>query len=109
MIKNYIIVGLVSILVLFGIIVSIKCSRLEKENIKLKTEYNDIVSQIKIENETLKKNVLLLQDDLEYQYYKIDSLKQIKQKVIIKKEYIVSENLTEGVEKLKENLKWERL
>lgn len=105
MIKDYIIAGIVSILVLFGIVLSIKCSQLEKENTKLKTEYNTTISQIKIENETLKKNVLLLQNDLEYQHYKIDSLKKVKQKVIIKKEYIVSENLTEGVEKLKENLR----
>lgn len=108
MIKNYIIGGLISILVVFGIIVSIKCSKLEKENIKLKTEQITIIDSIKIENDLLNKEILLLSDDLDYYKFKVDSLKQIKQRVIIKTEYVVSENLTEGVKILKENLKWEK-
>ena len=105
MIKNYIIGGLVSILVIFGIFMSIKCSKLERENIKLKTEQSSLIDSIKMENKLLKENINLLNYDLQQSKYKIDSLNTIKQKIIVKKEYVVSENLTEGVKALKENLK----
>lgn len=108
MIKNYIIGGLVSILVIFGIFMSIKCSKLERENIKLKTEQSSLIDSIKMENKLLKENINLLNYDLQQSKYKIDSLNTIKQKIIVKKEYVVSENLTEGVKALKENLKWEK-
>lgn len=98
----------VCVLIIFGITVSIKCSKLEKENIKLKIENNSIADSIKIENETLNQKVLLLTDDLEYYKYQLDSLNNIKQKVIIKYEYIVSHDLLDGVELLKENLKCEK-
>lgn len=106
--KNYIIIGLVSILVVFGIYMSIKCNQLERENITLKIGHSVILDSIKIENESLHKQILSLSDDLNSQERKIDSLKQIKQKVIIKTEYIISENLTEGVELLKENIRCEK-
>ena len=67
-----------------------------------------VIDSIKIENDLLNKEILLLSDDLDYYKFKVDSLKQIKQRVIIKTEYVVSENLTEGVKILKENLKWEK-
>lgn len=108
MIKKYIILGFVFILIVFGIGVSIKCSRLEKENLKLKIEQNSIVDSIKIENEVLNNRITHLSEDLEYYKYKVDSLKMVKQKVIVKTEYIVSENLTDGVKKLKDNIKWEQ-
>lgn len=103
--KNYIIIGLISILIVFGITISIKCANLEKENIKLKTEQITIIDSIKVENDLLNKEILLLSNDLDYYKFKVDSLKQIKQRVIIKTEYVVSGNLTEGVKILKENLK----
>ena len=105
MIKNYIIGGLVSILVIFGIFMSIKCSKLERENIKLKTEQSSLIDSIKMENKLLKENINLLNYDLQQSKHKIDSLNKVKQKIIVKKEYIVSENLTEGVKTLKENLR----
>lgn len=105
MIKNYIIGGLVSILVIFGIFMSIKCSKLERENIKLKTEQSSLIDSIKMENKLLKENINLLNYDLQQSKHKIDSLNKVKQTVIVKKEYIVSENLTEGVKTLKENLR----
>lgn len=107
MIKNYILIGLVSILIVFGIIVSIKCSKLEMENIKLKIEHNTIIDSIKIENKTLETNIVLLEDKLIKCEHKIDSLKKVKQKIVVKYKYAVSNNLTEGVGKLKENLKCE--
>lgn len=87
---------------------SIKCSKLERENIKLKTEQSSLIDSIKMENKLLKENINLLNYDLQQSKYKIDSLNTIKQKIIVKKEYVVSENLTEGVKTLKENLKWEK-
>lgn len=108
MIKNYIIAGLISILIVFGIVVSIKCSKLEKENIKLKIENNNISDSIKIENEILNQKILLLSNDLEYYKHQVDSLNNIKQKIIIKSEYIVSHDLTDGVKLLRENLRCEK-
>lgn len=108
MIKNYIITGLISILIVFGIVVSIKCSKLEKENIKLKIENNNISDSIKIENEILNRKILLLSNDLEYYKHQVDSLNNIKQKIIIKSEYIVSHDLTDGVKLLRENLRCEK-
>ena len=55
MIKNYIIVGFISILIVFGIIISIKCANLEKENVKLKLEQISIIDSVKTENEILEK------------------------------------------------------
>lgn len=108
MIKNYIIGGLISILVIFGIFMSIKCSKLERENIKLKTEQGSLIDSIKMENKLLKEDINLLNYDLQQSKHKIDSLNEVKQTIIVKKEYIISENLTEGVKTLKENLRWEK-
>ena len=83
---------------------SIKCSKLERENVKLKTEQSSLIDSIKMENKLLKENINFLNCDLQQSKHKIDSLNKVKQ-TIIKKEYIVSENLTEGVKTLKENLK----
>lgn len=104
MIKNYIITGLISILIVFGIIISIKCSNLEKENIKLKLEQNSIIDSIKIENEIFKKDIELLEKQIISNENTIDSLKTIKQKIIVKYKYVVSKDLTEGAEILKNNL-----
>ncbi len=106
--KSYIIIGLFSILIVFGIVMTVKCSKLERENFKLKTEQNTIIDSIKIENEILEKDILHLSDQILICEHKIDSLKKVKQKIIIEYQYVVSDNLEEGVKKLKENLKWER-
>lgn len=106
--KNYIIIGLISILIVFGIIVSIRCSNLEKENIKLKTETKTIVDSIKIENEVLEKDIEFLKKQLVVNEQTIDSLKTVKQKVIVEYKYVVSKDITEGVATLKNNLKCEK-
>lgn len=108
MIKKYIIVGLVSILIIFGITLSIKCARLEKENIKLKMEQNDIVDSIRFENRSLKENVSILESQVVDYEHKIDSLKKIKQRVIIEYKYVISKDLIDGVETLKNNIKCEK-
>ena len=106
--KNYIIIGLISILIVFGITISIKCASLEKENIKLKLEQNSIIVSIKIENEILEKDIDLLKKEITSNENTIDSLKAIKQKVIVEYKYIVSKDLSEGVEILKNNIRCER-
>ena len=106
--KNYIIIGLISILIVFGITISIKCARLEKENIKLKMEQNDIVDSIRFENRSLKENVSILESQVVDYEHKIDSLKKIKQKVVIEYKYVISKDLIDGVETLKNNIKCEK-
>ena len=105
--KKIIIIGMFSILIVLLISISIKCSKLEQENINLK-ENCSIIDTIKIENESLNKKILFLENDLLVCKHRIDSLKAIKQKVVIETEYVISENLIEGVQKLKENLQWEK-
>ena len=87
---------------------SIKCSKLEFENSKLKMEQYDVADSIKNENEALTLEIIHLFDELDYYKQQVDSLKRIKQQVIIKSEYIVSEDITEGAKSLRENLKWEK-
>lgn len=106
--KNYIIIGLISILIVFGITISIKCARLEKENIKLKMEQNDIVDSIRFENRSLKENVSILESQVVDYEHKIDSLKKIKQRVVIEYKYVISKDLIDGVETLKNNIKCEK-
>ena len=71
---------LISILIVFGIVVSIKCSKLEKENIKLKIENSNITDSIKIENEILHQKISLKSTILfRYNYFDMlymDSLNQ---------------------------------
>lgn len=85
-----------------------KCSRLERENIELKLGQDVVRDVVLKENELLKRDVLSLEDQVIYYRYQIDSLKKVKQKVVVKTEYVYSEDITEGVAILKENLKWER-
>ena len=108
MIKKYIIVGLVSILIIFGTTLSIKCACLEKENIKLKMEQNDIVDSIRFENKSLKENVSMLESQVIDYEHKIDSLKKIKQRVVVEYKYVISKDLIDGVETLKNNIKCEK-
>lgn len=108
MIKKYIIIGLFSVLIVFGISISVKCAKLEKENIKLKLEYVSMIDSIKTENEILEKDIKLLQTKLINNDYKIDSLKKIKQQVMVEYKYIVSKDLFDGVKTLKNNLKCEK-
>jgi hypothetical protein len=103
--KNYILIGLFSILIIFGIVMTVKCSKLERENIKLKTEQNTIIDSIKIENEILEKDIIHLSNQILICEHKIDSLKKVKQRVIVEHQYIISDNLEDGAKKLKENLK----
>ena len=108
MIKNYIIVGFISILVAISIILSIKCNKLEDQILEFKAQSTIVVDSIAVENQKLEIRIQHLNSDLLYYKQKIDSLNNVKQKIIIQTEYIVSENLIEGTQLLKENLRWER-
>ena len=105
MIKKYIIGLLFFILIAFSVRLSIKCSKLETENFKLKSNTDFIIDSLNVENKILEDEIIILCEDLEYYKYKVDSLKKIKRKVIVKTEYVVSENLTESLQILKDNLK----
>lgn len=94
--------------IIFGITMYNKCSKLERENILLKQEQNALVETLQDENKILTNNVLELQDKIVIFENKIDSLEAIKKKVIVKTEFVVSNNITEGVLKLKENIRCER-
>jgi len=91
----------------FGVVVSIKYSKLKQENADLKIEYTTILNPIKTENKLLTEEVLLLKDEIKYYESKIDSLNKIKQKVIIQYEYVESKTFSEGVLLLQKNLKCE--
>lgn len=106
--RNYVIIILIIILGLYGMKMYNKCSRLERENIELKLGQDVVRDIIEEENKLLQSNILSLEDQVIYYRYQIDSLKKVKQKVIIKTEYIISEDIIEGVALLKENLKCER-
>lgn len=86
-------------------VMSIKYSKLKRENADLKLEYTTILNPIKTENKLLNEEVLLLKDEIVYYEYKIDSLNKVKQKVIIQHEYVESKTFSEGVLLLQKNLK----
>lgn len=104
--------SLFSILITVIIWLSIAYFQLENENLKLQIEKDYTIEVIKAENKNLENEVIELQNILEEKKITIDSLKTLKQKVIVKKqyikEYIVSDNIAESTNQLKEHLKWER-
>lgn len=108
--KNYIVICLIFILIFFFISVCIKCNILENENLELKQNYSIVIDSIKIENESLEREIEDLSIQLNVCHQQIDSLNKIKQKIIVKykTEYIISDNITEGVQTLKNNIKCER-
>lgn len=71
-------------------------------------EQNDIVDSIRFENRSLKENVSILESQVVDYEHKIDSLKKIKQKVVIEYKYVISKDLIDGVETLKNNIKCEK-
>lgn len=82
-----------------------KCAQLELENAQLKVEHNTLVTSLQCENDLLSAEIEELEELLDSRNYTIDSLKRVKQKVIIKKEFVVSSDITEGVALLQKNLK----
>lgn len=104
--------SLFSILITAIIWLSIAYFQLESENLKLQIEKDYTIEVIKAENKNLESEIIELQNILEEKKITIDSLKALKQKVIVKKqyikEYVVSDNIAESTNQLKEHLKWER-
>lgn len=110
MIKNYIIVGLISVLIVFGVVLSVKCKRLEQENLQLKVNTTNIIDSIKTEKKILEEEIQILSDEIIVYEHKLDSLKHVKQQVVVKykTQHVVSKDLSDGVKKLKENLRCEK-
>lgn len=106
--KNILITALVVIVIGVSLSNSYKCAKLELENTQLKLEHNTLVTILKCENDLLITEINELKDLLNEKTNTIDSLKLVKQKVIIEKEFVVSTNLTEGVVLLQQNLQWEK-
>lgn len=106
--KRILVLGLILLLIIFGLIVSIKCSTLENRLLNLELQKETVIDSLKYENANLNKEIIILCDSLYYYENKIDSLKEVKQKVIVKYKYIESKNLTESVKELKNNLLWEK-
>jgi hypothetical protein len=105
--KKIVIICFISILIIFNVVQYVNCNSLKNEIVSLKNE-NTLIDSIKIENDVLEKNIKFLSDQTIKYEHKIDSLKKIKQRVVIKYKYVVSDNLTESVEILKDNLKCEK-
>lgn len=106
--KRIVISALVLVLIILALWNSYKCAKLELENAQLKIEHNTLVISLQCENDLLNSEIGDLKELLNSRDYTIDSLKRVKQKVIVKKEFVTSCDITEGVALLQKNLKWEK-
>jgi hypothetical protein len=80
-----------------------------QENESLRIENTTVLDAFKTENERLLNYILELDKTISKLNGQVDSLETIKQKIIIKKEYLpVSETITESAELLKKNIQCER-
>ena len=103
--KNFVIIGLIFIIGLYGLYINTKCKRLERENLELKTDNDSILDSIMAENKNLELQVQELQLNLKTYKHRIDSLEHIKQTVVFT--FKESETITEGVKLLKQNIECE--
>lgn len=87
----------------------IRYHNLLQENESLRIENTTVLDAFKTENERLLNYILELDKTISKLNGQVDSLETIKQKIIIKKEYLpVSETITESAELLKKNIQCER-
>lgn len=107
-IKTWIIIILAILFVGYSFITTHKYNQLEMELVEYKSKDTVENNQYILENEMLKQEIKILQEDLDICYMVLDSLKHLKQQVVIQETFKESENITEGVKTLKDNLKWER-
>lgn len=105
-IRTLIIIVLIIVFASYCIISTHKYNNLKEEF----TEYvsKDTVDIYALENERLKQKIETLQEDLNICYNTLDSLKHVKQQIIIQETFKESDNIIEGVRILKDNLRWER-
>lgn len=93
----------------FSVIICIRYHNLLQENELLRIENTTALDSFKTENERLLNYILELDKTISKLNGQVDSLETIKQKIIIKKEYLpVSETITESAELLKKNIQCER-
>jgi len=97
------------ILLLILIISNFRYNRLSKEFNEFKKEYTEQVDSLTWVNHELEKQVNEYKENVIHLEDAIDSLEQVKNKIIIQKDgVIVSKSVSDGVELLKKNLeKWE--
>lgn len=87
----------------------VRYHNLLQENELLRIENTTVLDAFKTENERLLNYILELDKTVSKLNGQVDSLETIKQKIIIKKEYLpVSETITESAELLKKNIQCER-
>lgn len=106
--KNYTIVILTFIIVVFVIFSSIKYNKIERDYLNFKMQQEIKSDFLQKQNDSLLFEIDRMHESIQISNYKIDSLKRLKPQIIIKKEFVVSENIIESVLLLKENLKCEQ-
>lgn len=104
-------IGLISALTVYIFVLHVRYSKLENENMRINTESLERIDAVKVENTNLENKIIDLQHIVQKHTNTIDSLNKIKQKIIIKREYIKERNSEESiideVKTLKRNLRWE--
>lgn len=108
MLKNYIIFILTFIIIVFAIFSSIKYNKIEREYLDLKIQQETENNFLQRQNDSLLLKINQLYETIQISNHKIDSLKILKQQIIVEKEFVVSENINESVFLLKENLRCEQ-
>lgn len=107
--KTYVIISMFLVICAFGVIMCIRYHNLLQENESLRIENTTVLDSFKTENERLLNYILELDKTISKLNGQVDSLETIKQKIIIKKEYLpVSVTITESAELLKKNIQCER-
>lgn len=105
-IKSWIILILCFFCIIFAISSNRKYNKLDLEFQQYKYENTHVENNYIQENERLQQEIELLQEDLDICYFKLDSLKHLKQDIDV--EYVVSNNIVSGADLLRENLECER-
>ena len=106
--KQIIYLVISGIILAWLIISQVRCNKLQKELNKEKINNLELVDSLTYINKIHLKNIEKLNSEISDLKYSIDSLEQIKNKIVYKKDgVIVSKDVSSGVEQLKHNLqKW---
>lgn len=105
---KYIIIALISILIIFAIVNQVRYSKLKQEYLTLQLDKKLSSDSLNVQNKILAIKVNELSDSLHVYTNKVDSLKRIKQKIVVIKQFKESENISDGVLLLKQNLQCEK-
>ena len=103
--KNVLYLIISGVLILIIIINGFRYNRISRKLNELKIQSTHQVDSLTYINRELEKQVNGYKQDVIQLEDAIDSLKNVKNKVVIQKDYVVvSNSVSEGVEQLKENL-----